>query len=210
MLKIERSKRKTLRLSITNNGDILVKSPHFVTKKAIEDFVLQNKNWIERSIEKVKTTEEKFNFNTKEELRFLDNTYKIHKGNSINKIFTDSNKIYIPLITDINPIVISWYKKEAKKEITELVNYYTDILNINYNKIYIKSQKSRWGSCSGLKNLNFNWKIVLTNSRLLHYLVIHEVAHLIEMNHSKAFWDIVNRLDPNHLNHRKELLNFSL
>lgn len=67
---------------------------------------------------------------------------------------------------------------------------------VSYRNITIREQKTRWGSCSSEKNLNFNWKLILAPPEVLDYVVVHELCHLKEMNHSKAFWDEVGKVMP--------------
>lgn len=97
------------------------------------------------------------------------------------------------------------YRKLARLEITKLVDKYTNELGIEYNNIYIREQKTRWGSCSSKRNLNFNWKVMLTTPELIEYLVIHEVCHLVHLNHSKDFWNLVVKLCPDYKLRRKKL-----
>lgn len=70
--------------------------------------------------------------------------------------------------------------------------------SIEYNKIRVKDTKSRWGSCSVRKNLNFNWRLIMAPEDILEYIVIHETAHLTELNHSQKFWKIVNERCPDY------------
>ena len=76
------------------------------------------------------------------------------------------------------------------------VAYYAEKLGVSYGKITLRQQKTRWGSCSSEKNLNFNWKLILAPPGVLDYVVVHELCHLKEMNHSKAFWDEVGKVMP--------------
>lgn len=93
----------------------------------------------------------------------------------------------------------------AKKLIPERVDYYAGIMGVSYGRITIREQKTRWGSCSSRGNLNFNWKLVLMPEGALDYVVVHELAHRSEMNHSKAFWKIVEQILPDY-RERKALL----
>jgi predicted metal-dependent hydrolase len=68
------------------------------------------------------------------------------------------------------------------------------IHSISYNKVFIKNQKTRWGSCSAKKNLNFNYKIALLPKHLMDYVLLHELVHIKHLNHSRQFWDELNRL----------------
>lgn len=96
----------------------------------------------------------------------------------------------------------------AKQIIPERVAYYAKIMNVTYGRITIREQKTRWGSCSSSGNLNFNWKLILMSGEVMDYVVVHELAHRKEMNHSEAFWKIVESVLPDYRERRKQLKNF--
>ena len=93
----------------------------------------------------------------------------------------------------------------AKREIPGIVERYAKIMGVDYGRITIRHQKTRWGSCSSKGNLNFNWKLVLLAPELLDYVVVHELAHRREMNHSKNFWKIVEAELPDYRERRRRL-----
>lgn len=97
------------------------------------------------------------------------------------------------------------YKDKALIIAKRKVFKFSKIYNLKYNNISIKNQSTRWGSCSRKGNLNFNYKIALLSDELANYLVVHEVCHLGEFNHSKNFWTLVSKTIPNYLELRKEL-----
>ena len=82
------------------------------------------------------------------------------------------------------------------------VAYYAEKLGVSYGKITLRQQKTRWGSCAANGNLNFNWRLVLAPREVLDYVVIHELAHRREMNHSAAFWRIVEAEMPDYRKYR--------
>lgn len=86
----------------------------------------------------------------------------------------------------------------ALEKIPERVRYYAEIMKVSYGRITIRNQKTRWGSCSGKGNLNFNCLLMLAPEKVIDYVVVHELCHLIEMNHSKAFWKQVERVMPDY------------
>lgn len=95
--------------------------------------------------------------------------------------------------------------RKALEHIPERVAYYASIMGVSYGRITIREQKTRWGSCSDKGNLNFNWKLVLMPEEVLDYVVVHELAHRKEMNHSKEFWKIVEHILPDYKERRKTL-----
>ncbi|MBN2462815.1 MAG: M48 family metallopeptidase [Dehalococcoidia bacterium] len=89
-----------------------------------------------------------------------------------------------------------WYRTEAARLINERADKLSSNMGISYKRIVIRGQKTRWGSCSRKKNLSFNWKLVMAPQPVLDYVIIHELTHLKEMNHSKRFWKLVAQYCP--------------
>lgn len=96
-------------------------------------------------------------------------------------------------------------KARAEALARERVEYWNSKYGFSYNKITIKNQKTRWGSCSRKGNLNFNYKIVHLSPRLADYLIVHELCHIKEFNHSAKFWFLVAREIPDYVSCRNEL-----
>ena len=88
--------------------------------------------------------------------------------------------------------------KKARTVLPERANYYASILHVDYHKITIRKQHTRWGSCSSKGNLNFNYLLMLAPDDVLNYVVVHELCHRIEMNHSKDFWKLVASVRPDY------------
>ncbi len=95
--------------------------------------------------------------------------------------------------------------EEALKVIPERVEYFAKVIGVTYGKITIRNQKTRWGSCSSKGNLNFNCLLMLAPSEVLDYVVVHELCHRKQMNHSKAFWLEVEKVLPDYKEVRKWL-----
>lgn len=89
-------------------------------------------------------------------------------------------------------------RKRAAEVIETRCRYYAPVMGVSYGTVTIREQKTRWGSCSMKGNLNFNWKLVLMPSEILDYVVVHELAHRIQMNHSAAFWAEVEKILPDY------------
>lgn len=97
------------------------------------------------------------------------------------------------------------YTAMAKEIVPERVRYLSVKMGISYNNIRIKDVKTRWGSCSQKGNLSFNWRIVMAPSWIMDYVIVHELCHIIVMNHSKCFWDMVMLYTPRYEEARRWL-----
>lgn len=97
------------------------------------------------------------------------------------------------------------YRKQAGQEFAKKAKQYAAQMQVTYGKITVRDQKTRWGSCSARGNLNFNWRLILAPEEILDYVVVHELAHRIEMNHSERFWNQVERILPDYKSRRRWL-----
>ena len=100
---------------------------------------------------------------------------------------------------------LSRYMAVARDIFMKKAAYYARIMDVSYGRISIREQRTRWGSCSSKGNLNFNWRLILAPEEVLDYVVVHELAHRREMNHSKAFYAIVESVLPDYRSARRWL-----
>ena len=101
-------------------------------------------------------------------------------------------------------------KEKTLALVNERVKFYSNVYEFSFNNIFIKNQKTRWGSCSRKQNLNLNYKIMFLPQKHQDYIIVHEMCHLKEFNHSKKFWALVEKTLPNYLEIKKELRNYEL
>jgi hypothetical protein len=97
------------------------------------------------------------------------------------------------------------YREEARTLVKSRIVYFNVYYNHPVGKVFIKNHKSRWGSCSSKGNLNFNYKIVLLPPEIADYIIVHELCHLKQFNHSPQFWSLVAETVPNHKVLRQKL-----
>lgn len=98
------------------------------------------------------------------------------------------------------------HRDRARVIITARVVYWAEVMGLSYNRLSIRNTTTRWGSCSSKRNLNFSYRLMFLEPELMDYVVIHELAHLVEMNHSRRFWNIVSTYCPDYQQWRKELI----
>jgi len=96
----------------------------------------------------------------------------------------------------------AFLKLQARDELAAASDHYANQLGKNYNRLSIRDTRSRWGSCSSDGVLMYSWRLIMAPPEILHYVAAHEVAHLVEMNHSSRFWAVVGRICPDYEQHR--------
>lgn len=98
-----------------------------------------------------------------------------------------------------------WYRREAGEVFHAKALEYAAVLHVDFKDIRVKDQKSRWGSCSSKRNMNFNWRLLMAPEPVCDYVIIHELCHLIHMNHSADFWNLVESICPDYRQYKKWL-----
>ena len=193
-MKIIREKRKTLSIRIWKWWELLVKVPKKVSQKIILDFLEKHKTWISEKQNLFEENSQKFEI--WEKFLFFWEEFdlcELEAKNDKNVLIFDSKKFFTntknPEI--LRELFIKFYKKEAKKYISKKISEICELLNLSFNKLKITSASSRWGSCNSKKNISFSFRLILAPKKSIDYVIVHELAHLSEMNHSKAFWDLV-------------------
>lgn len=169
-VKIIRSNRKTLAIQINPDLSVTVRAPIYAPQRDIERILREKEGWIQKHIEKIREQEAK---------------RKETQGESVEREYLTNEEI----------------KKLADKALQHIpkrVSYFAKQIGVTYGKIIIRNQKTRWGSCSSKGNLNFNCLLMLTPPEVIDYVVVHELCHRKEMNHSGAFWAEVEKILPDY------------
>jgi predicted metal-dependent hydrolase len=104
---------------------------------------------------------------------------------------------------------LPWIQGEGGELFRRKVASWAEIMGVSYHDIHIKDMQTRWGSCSNKRNLNFCWKVFLMPERLADYLIVHELSHILRMDHSPAFWAIVGTYIPDYGKRKKELNGYA-
>jgi hypothetical protein len=102
-------------------------------------------------------------------------------------------------------VLEQWYRQQAHELVGAFVAKINEKLRYRVNRIFIRDQKSKWGACSSQRNLSFNWRLVMAPLDVIRYVVIHELCHLEEFNHTRRFWSLVQRECPDYARHREWL-----
>lgn len=196
---------------------VFVKSKSISISKA-KDLILSKSDWILKGLNKSNLKSEK-----KEEIKeFKKVRYKgiEYESEIIEQSITKDVSIYFndKFLVFVNPAYINnkdfildsiyeFYRKRAEREVPQYVYEWAKVMSVQPNKITFKKLRKRWGSCSHDNNLCFNIKIMALDKSQIDYVIVHELAHIIEKNHSKNFWNLVKKYIPNYKQiHDKTLL----
>lgn len=198
--KIHWTSRKTFALKIDENGDLIVRAPKGSTLNDIAHVVNKKIKWIEKTQKHVlefRELSKPKNFVEGEEFLYLGSKLTLRfipNGN----VFVDGDSLCVPFDNKelIQRQILSWYRNEARKIFSTLVDTYAKKMGVAYSVIRIKNSRTRWGSCGKNKSINLNWRLVMTPPEVIEYLVIHELAHTIHCNHSKHFYTFVEKFFP--------------
>ena len=207
---IKYSKRKTMGLYITRNAEIEVRVPHGTPQKVVADFVDQHQQWINThhgAVAQQVAEREDFALRFGAKLLFLGHEFPLEPVEKPAFGF-DGQHFYAYAqmsAEELRTSLVGVYRTLAKKVLSDIVEEMAKHMGLKPKAVKINAARSRWGSCSSAGNLNFSWYLVMAEEATIRYVVVHELAHLIEMNHSPNFWRIVEQVLPNYKAEREKL-----
>lgn len=172
----ESIRAKRLTLTVHPDGRVVLTKPKRISEKVAEAFLAKHGEWIERAKE-----------------AFIKRAAKKR-----------TDQIALPRPRK-NSNAYKEARKEARALVTERLKHFNELYNFTHGTISIRDQKTRWGSCSAKGNLSFNYRIVYLPKEIQDYIVVHELCHTKEHNHSERFWAQVGRGIPEHVSLRKAL-----
>jgi hypothetical protein len=205
-----RSRRKTVAIHIKKDATVEVRAPLKMPKADIERFVLAKEEWIEKHLnkrEQINEAKADYILNYDDMVILGGQLYPICTKDGKRSRFDGERLIIPPGLTPagIKQAVIKIYKQEIKRIVSEKVNKYSVIMNVSPTAIRITGAKTRWGSCSGKNSINFSWRLAMAEDCVIEYVVVHELAHIKEHNHSARFWAEVEKVLPDYKARQKRL-----
>ncbi len=205
---LKTSVRKTIGIRV-NARRVLVGAPQGMPLKDIDAFVLSRFDWIMQALDASRAIEQKAQERAEEgfsegapiPLEGRNHTLRLVRA-ARKTVRTEGTSLIVSgpdqSTETVREQVRRYLIDRAMERLSERVKHFGAIMEKSPGRITIREQKTRWGSCSSLGNLNFNWKLIMAPPEALDYVVIHELCHMIEMNHSPAFWAQVERRMPDY------------
>ena len=206
---IIRSERKTAVLRV-GDGLVEVRAPMNMPESAIDRFVTSKEDWINERLERLKEQRrmrDEFTVDYGGTLTYRGKDYPITERDGDLAEF-DGESFCIPpnLSADqVKAACVQIYLALAKQHLTERTLEYAEKTPVSPAGIKINKSRARWGSCCAKKIINLSWYLIMADDDVSDYVIVHELAHLIEMNHSKQFWAVVESILPDYKERRKKL-----
>ncbi len=200
-LVVERSKRRrrSLSLEVLADNTVKVVAPAFATQGDIDHLLSSKDSWIKKRLH--------YNHSNKDYMEpkhYVDGDIFFYLGSKYTLKVTPSDLDAVSFdghflcvaSQDPKKTIQAWYKERALDILVDRTHIYAKLMKLSYNTIRIKRLKSRWGSCSTKCNINYNWMLIMAPIPVMDYVVVHELSHLVHMDHSSRFWTLVASIIP--------------
>jgi len=213
---IIRCNRNTVAIYIDERGTLIVKAPLKLPAAKIYQFVKEKEDWIRRQ-QKRATQNAYLNYAVMSynAFLFLGATLNPYVTNNAKSITRSEDLLCIPpKIADAGEEatlkkIDKWYRVAAKQILVDRCLYFSQRMRLQHTRIDINNNKTRWGVCGANGDIALNWRCVMLPPKLIDYIVVHEYCHLLEFNHTKNFWQLVESILPDWRNLRKELKQYA-
>jgi predicted metal-dependent hydrolase len=207
--KIVRSRRRTIALVITPEAHIIVRAPHRAPAAMIDQMIREKSGWIRKKIGEIKQRPQApvHTYEEGEIFYFLGRTYPLHIREGFDGKIERTDRLCVcsTLKPDIRNRVKHWYIGEAHKEIHARCMWFSMTTGYTPASIRVSDARRRWGSCTSRGGLNFSWRLIQAPLPIVDYVIVHELVHLRQPDHSKKFWAKVGEIMPDYEQRRKWL-----
>lgn len=203
-INIHRSKRKTVSIFIERDGSVSARVPQELTEQELEKVVKAKSYHIYKhraEWELLNARQIKREYVSGQSFLYLGRNYRLKLvDENVKGLVFKNNRFYLSHNTSENgeEYFKQFYKKKLEQKLPPIIKQYATSLGVQPNKVGVMELQHRWASCSEKGNINFHWKCAMAPIDVLHYIVAHELAHLIHMNHTPAFWNEVDKVIPSY------------
>ena len=183
-------------MQIEHDGTVTVKAPKLMFDFQVRHFIAAHEDWIEKSVQKRRKA---LSSKSKDEYFFLGQILKFAPGKFVD-IKVEDGKLLFPeaLLFRKEKEMTNWYIRQAKEIITRQTESYSLKMKTSYKVIAFSDTRSQWGRCTHDNRLQFSWRLVMAPFLVINYVVIHELAHTMEKNHTQMFWMKVRGQNPSY------------
>jgi len=207
---IVRSKRKTTTIYV-RDGIVEVRAPLDIPKRAIDHFVATKEEWIKEKLNELRVQTEQrqaFVLTYGVDILYRGSEYPVTVKDG-DRIGFDGSVFYMPpnlVEEEIRDACERIYRMLAKRDLTIRTIELAKGMSVSPSDIKINGAKTRWGSCSARKSINYSWRLIMAEDYVIDYVIVHELAHLIELDHSARFWTVVEGILPDYRERKAKLV----
>ncbi len=209
---IVRTNRRSLSLNINASGELIVKAPKRMDIEDILNFIKQKEEWITSKQKMIKASLLKNEKILNGDIYlFCGKEYKCIYVDKQKEVEVDGENFTIPRKDSVEKeiyLIKKWYLSSTKQILQLRVNYFANLMQINYDGLGIDNSKIKWGSCSKSGIIKFNLRLSMLPHKIIDYIIIHELSHLLEFNHSKNFYQIIGSVMPDWQIQRNKLKEY--
>lgn len=196
-------------LTINEKGELIVHAPQNMPLYDIFDFIKKKEKWIESKCNNIlNILNNNKNIVEYNEVFFLGKKYNVLTTEGLKFPYITESSLLLPVCKNKDKqktAIKTWLMSSVQNILIARVQKLSEFMKQSFNEINIINSRAKWGMCDNKRNLYFNWKLLMLSPDLIDYVIIHELSHLIELNHSKKFWEIVKAVIPNYKNLRNLL-----
>lgn len=205
----QRARRASIHVSWKKGVEVVL--PWRASERSVDSFLYEKREWIVQriaEIEEIKTEIPRRQLVSGAVVPVMDSYLylKINVEPGRKKSFAREVEgqivVRVADVAQVRQVLVHWYRKEAKRVFVDMADELADLIGVRVTNVSIREQATQWGSCGRGGRLAFNWRLLLAPEKMARYVAAHEVAHIKQSNHSRAFWETVAFLDPEYKTHR--------
>src|SRR3954451_12899326 len=201
---IRRSDRaRRVRVTVHPEGEVEVTLPRRAREREAAAAVAELRPWIERRLAEARAVQAKL-AERGATVPFLGGVLHLAAEPGRTRAHRRGDLLLVPA-EDARPAIERWYRRTARAEVVPRLDEACEAIGVDYASVRIGNQRTRWGSCSTTGAMSFNWRLLLAPEDVLDYVVWHEACHLAVLDHSRRFWDLVERHMPGYHEPRRWL-----
>ena len=208
-IKIIRTSRRSKSISLKiRNGELEVSCPYNTSEIFIKNLIERKKVWINKNIDRSRKNQKKIDQISNGFITYKGLVLKlVYEKSNFEGITVEDNKLKIFYLDESKSkkLIIEWLKLQANNFLRARLSFLSKRISIEFNSLTIKSYTARWGSCNTKGDIFLNWKLIMLPESVIDYVLIHELAHINVPNHSREFWKLVKKKDPNYCKNKRWL-----
>lgn len=207
---VYRSRRKSVSIEISETGVLVLRLPLSISKRFVLDFVRSKEDWILKKIDSVQdilASSPKLVFDENAKFLYLGKEYLlffVDKDFSV-LMFEDAFLLSEKLRHKAEKSFRKWYRLQAERLFSERIDHWSDRMGLRIKSWRLTNARRSWGSCSQDRSIRINWRLIMMPVEIIDYIIVHELAHIQYMNHSRKYWDFVGQFIADYNERRKWL-----